>query len=243
MRSDIVLRIAICDDHLPITTEIESMLRQIAQHDCIKMDIDIYFDGKPLYRNIKNGNNYDLIYMDIEMDDVDGIQAAHLIRAQKSPTLFIYISSYDTYFKQLFEVEPFRFISKPIDFALFYKYFKAAYKKINSNLQFFTFGFHQKYTNVPFSEIIYLESFGRDIIIHTPSTEYRFIEKLDTVENYINLHNQNFLRIHQSYLINPYHIHSITSSKVELSNNYCLRIGPKFQEKVRSQYIDIIGEL
>lgn len=238
-----MLRIAICDDNLPITTEIETMLRAIEHKEYIKMDIDIYFDGSPLYRNIKSGNHYDLIYLDIEMDDLDGIKTARLIRSHNIPTVVIYISAYETYFKQLFEVEPFRFISKPIDFHLFYEYFKAAYKKINSNIQFFTFGFHQKYTNIPFSDILYFESCGRDIIIHTLSDEHRFLGKLSEVESRLEKQNLNFLRIHQSYLINSYHILSITLSTIELTNHHCLRISPKFQKKVRSQYLEIIEDL
>lgn len=139
-----MLRIAICDDDLPIKSEIESLLLDIMQDYCIKMDIDIFFDGKTLYQQIQSGTNFDIIYMDIEMNDVDGIQAARLIRAQNIPSILIYISAYETYFKQLFEVEPFHFISKPINVHLFYKYFMEAYKKLTSQLQFFYIQFSSK---------------------------------------------------------------------------------------------------
>lgn len=131
-----MLRIAICDDDMPLTTEVETLLLTISKEKCIQMEIDIYFDGTTLYKGLESGTNYDIIYLDIEMSYMDGIQAAHLIRDLKLPSILIYISSYDTYFKQLFEVEPFRFISKPIDVQLFYKYFMEAYKKINSQLKF-----------------------------------------------------------------------------------------------------------
>lgn len=238
-----MLRIAICDDDLPITSEIESLLLDIVQNSCIKMNIDIFFDGKTLYQQIQSGTNFDIIYMDIEMNDIDGIQAARLIRAQNIPSILIYISAYETYFKQLFEVEPFRFISKPIDARLFYKYFMEAYKKLNSQLQFFTFSFHQKYTKVPISEIIFFESCGRTILIHTTTTEYRFLSKLNIIENYMLDHEINFLRIHQSYLINPYHIRSITLSDIEMTDHSLLNIGPKYQAQVRLKYLQIVEDL
>ena len=238
-----MLRIAICDDDLPVTSEIESLLLNIMQDRCIKMDIDIFFDGKTLYRQIQSGTNFDIIYMDIKMADVDGIQAARLIRAQNIPSLLIYISAYETYFKQLFEVEPFRFISKPIDTYIFYKYFIEAHKKINSQLQFFTFSFHQRYTKVPISEIMYFESRGRTILIHTPTIEYRFLCKLDIIESYMFDNEIHFLRIHQSYLINPYHIRSITLSNIEMDDHSILSIGPKYQAQVRLQYLHIVEDL
>lgn len=238
-----MLKIAICDDDLPITTEIESLLLDIGRNDCIRMDIDIFFDGRALYREIHSGTNFDIVYMDIEMNNLDGIQAAHLIRSHNLPTILIYISAYDTYFKQLFEVEPFRFISKPIDTHLFHKYFIEAYKKINSQLQFFTFSFNQKYTKVPISEIIYFESCGRDVLIHTNTLEYRFLSKLDNIEQYLSKNKIDFLRIHQSYLINPYHIKSITLSTIEMNDHSILRIGPKYQSRIRLQYLQIIEDL
>lgn len=242
VRGDILLRIAICDDNLPITTEIESMLHTIGQQDCISMEIDIYFDGKSLYQKIQSNNNYDIIYMDIEMDGLDGIQTAQLIRARNIPTLLIYVSAYDMYLKQLFEVEPFRFISKPIDFHLFYKYFNDAYTKICDTDKFFTFSFHQKYTKVPISSIVYFESCGRDIVVHGLNCRYRFLGKLNTIEKHLKTKNINFLRIHQSYLINPHYISSITLSSVELLDD-TLRISPKYQDNVRSQYLQIIEGL
>jgi len=238
-----VLKIAICDDNIPITTEIESMLIKISRQDFIKMEIDVYFDGDTLYNKIKQSDNYDIIYLDIEMNRIDGIQVAHLIRAQNIPSILIYISAYDTYFEQLFEVEPFRFISKPIDFEKFYNYFQAAYKKLRFKTNFFTFSFHQKYTKVPIAEIIYLESQGRDIFIHTTSVTHRFLGKLDEIEIYTKEHNWDFIRIHQSYLINPYHIISLTLSNVKLSNNCSLHVGPKFQKTLHSKYLQIFEDL
>lgn len=237
-----MLRIAICDDNPPITTEIETMLRSYARQDCIAMEIDICFDGNSLYRNIQANINYDIIYMDIEMEGLDGIQTAQLMRAHNVPTLLIYVSAYDTYYKQLFEVEPFRFISKPIDSQLFYKYFNDAYTKICDTDKFFAFSFHQKYTKVPISNIVYFESCGRDIIIHALNCRYRFLGKLNAIEKHLKAKDINFLRIHQSYLINRHYINSINLSRVELLDE-CLSISPKYQDNVRSQYLQMIEGL
>ncbi len=238
-----MLKIAICDDNIPITTEIESMLRYISRQDYIGMNIDVYFDGDSLCRNIKRGNYYDLIYLDIEMERLDGIQSAQLIRSQNIPSLLIYISAYDTYFEQLFEFEPFRFISKPINFQKFYDYFQAANKKLRYSSQFFTFAFHQKYTKIPVTEVIYLESRGRDILLHTTSVIHRFLGKLDDIEIYTNEHNWDFIRIHQSYLINPYHIISLSHSDVKLSDSCSLKVGPKYQKALRIKYMQIFEDI
>lgn len=239
----ILLKIAICDDNIPFTSEIEHLLLLISQKYGIHIDINIFFDGSTLYNKIQAGLIFDLIYLDIEMKKLDGIKTAHLIRNLQLPTLLIYMSAYETYFKQLFEVEPFRFLSKPIDKRLFDQYFRAAYKKLNKQKLFFTFSFNQVSNKVPISDIIFIESKGRYIILHTTTYQYRFIEKLNNIESFFSSNNLNFLRIHQSYIINPYYIRSISLSEVTLHNNYTLSISSKYQESVRKKYLLMIEEL
>ena len=146
-----MIKIAICDDNIPFTTELESLLNLIALHNHIKIDIDIFFDAKSLYNYICRGFYYDLIYLDIEMGDLNGIEFARQLRTDNLPTILIYISAYETYYRELFEVEPFRFLLKPIDTELIKNYFLAAYKKIYSHMGYFTYGFHQIYNQFPIS--------------------------------------------------------------------------------------------
>lgn len=236
-------RIAICDDNIPFTSEVEHLLKIIAHKENLRLTIDIFFDGSTLYQAIQSGVIYDLIYMDIEMETLDGIQTAHLIRELHLSTLLIYISAYDKYFKQLFEVEPFRFLSKPLNEQLFEQYFLVACSKLNKQKLFYTFNFNQITYKIPFSEITFLESKGRYIIIHTTHHQYRFIEKLNNIEPTFSADNIGFLRIHQSYIINPHFIRSICLSKVTMHDGRTLNISNKYQEKVRNKYLLMFEEL
>lgn len=238
-----MFNIAICDDSLPTTTEIESLLLSLSNKIHIALNIDVFFDGTTLCNSLNQGEIYDLIYLDIEMKNLDGIQAAHLIRNSNHHSLIIYISAYETYYKQLFEVEAFRFLSKPIDRKLFEKYFFAAYKKLNLKNEFFTFTFNQKIYRIPFSDIIYIESKGRNIIVHTRHDDYRHIGKLNVIESNLFENNINFLRIHQSFLINPYYIRSICLSNVTLFPDINLQVSTKYQPKVQLQYLHMLEDL
>ena len=73
------------------------------------MEVDVFFGGAGLWEQIQQTAAYDLIYLDIEMKDMDGITVARKIREKDPYTILIFVSAYDSYFRQLFEVEPFRF--------------------------------------------------------------------------------------------------------------------------------------
>lgn len=109
-----MINIAICDDDTATTTAIEEMLYKIGKEENIKINCDVFFDGSTLLHHIMQGLYYDLIYLDIEMKKVNGIHAAEQIRGLDIPALIIYVSGYEKYLKELFNTEPFRFLSNPL---------------------------------------------------------------------------------------------------------------------------------
>ena len=100
-----MLKIAICDDDLGFTGSLENLVLEESQSMGIRVNTDVFSDGKTLLKSIQSGERYGLIFIDIEMEQVDGISAARKIRETDHSVLFIYISGYDKYFKELFEVD------------------------------------------------------------------------------------------------------------------------------------------
>ena len=88
-----MIRIAICDDDKTMTTIIEEMLYKVSKEQSLKIDCEIFFDGSTLVEHIRQGTYYDLIYLDIEMQNVNGISAAEVIREMDIPALIIYVSN------------------------------------------------------------------------------------------------------------------------------------------------------
>lgn len=125
-----MLRIAICDDDKILVTQIEEMLNRYLDKKMIDRYIEIFYDGASLERIYEKGDRFDIIYLDIEMSGKNGIEAAKSIRRLDRDVLLIYVSSYETYFMQLFEVEPFRFIKKPIKETEFEEVIDFAYERI-----------------------------------------------------------------------------------------------------------------
>ena len=144
-----MLRVAICDDDLKFTGEIETLVFQESRKLGIRVETEVFSDGKTLLNSIQNGEHYQLIFIDIEMEQVDGITAARCIREIDRTVLLIYVSGYDNYLKELFEVEPFRFLSKPLDHVQFARYFKESCKRINETEVFYQFTFNKEIRKVP----------------------------------------------------------------------------------------------
>lgn len=234
-----MVKIAICDNDIVLTSLVENLLYESAQKINIPIEIDIFFDGVTLKASMDQGTNYDLIYLDIEMEKLDGIKTARYIRKKNCTVLIIYISSYEKYLKELFEVEPFRFISKPIDTMIFFKYFCSAYERIESGQEQFEIKFKNEIEHVPVKEIVYFESEKRYVHVITDKEKYTFYGRLKEVEKRVNSGKFLFIRIHQSYLVNYKYIKKITLLSVELYNGIKLRISEDRVKEVRKKFFEI----
>ncbi|MFQ9516224.1 MAG: LytR/AlgR family response regulator transcription factor [Eubacterium sp.] len=236
-----MLRIAICDDDLVFASKIESLLYEISKVSMIDMDIEVYSDGIELWEDISKGEVYDLFYLDIEMLQLNGIDVAKKIREKDTSAIIIYISNYENYLIELFEVEPFRFIKKPVDKKIFVQYFHKAYERIVHDDVYFDYKFNKVQHKVLTKEIMYFESSGRLINVVDKIGTGKFYGKLNQVEKELKSGKTPFLRIHQSYLVNYRFIREISFAKVVLMDGTELQISEDRQKKIRLKYNELLG--
>lgn len=232
-----MIKVAICDDDNWIVHQMENILYDICSNECIKIDTEVYYSGNALERDIHTGQKFDLIYLDIQMEKGDGITTAKSIRKIDENVIFIFISSYDKYMMELFRLDVFAFIRKPIDMKEFEKIFLEANQKICSRNCFFTFRYKKQEFKIPCKDILYFESKGRQISVYAKNSDiYVFNGKLFDVEKRLNVGKIPFLRIHQSYLVNYLLIKARSKSNVALVNGVILPISEERQKQFSREY-------
>lgn len=238
-----MINIAICDDDRMVTESLEKMLYEMAAESNIAIHCESFYDGAALAEVISEQRSYfDLIYLDIEMDDMDGIHTALALRDMALPILIVYVSAHEEYLKELFRTEPFRFLSKPVERAELREVFHSACKRIQSRAGYYSFTYKRAIHKVPFDRIAYFESRGRQIYIHIsgaaaedPYTEV-FYGKMNEVEKQISAVNNRFLRIHQSFLVNFDHVRVISFSEVVMMDGQALQISEERQKNARARF-------
>lgn len=237
-----MIKIAICDDESIITSQIENFIWNICNTENILIDTNVFYSGHELEKEIFKGERYDLIYLDIHMTNGDGITTAKNIRKMDENVLLIYISGYDRYMIELFRLDVFAFIKKPIEYSNFEKIFLDANQKICSKSFYFTFYYRKEEYKIPSINITYFESRGRTIIVHIKDNSVeKFNGRLGEVEEKLSSGKIPFLRIHQSYLVNYHHIHSRSKSMITLMDGTKLPISEERQRNFGKQYGKLLG--
>ena len=246
-----MINIAICDDDVYMTANIEQMLQEIGKEQHIQVNCDVFFDGSALLESLLGGSCYDLLYLDIEMEQLDGIDTANKIRQLGLPVLIVYVSGHERYLKRLFDTEPFRFVSKPVDKGEFISVFQAAYKRICLEPEYFSYINNKSLKKIPINSIAFFESSGRVVYIHETGrrmpdgkekkSEEKFYGKINEVEEQLSATHGRFLRIHQSYLVNFDYIKSMTFTSVCMQDGTILQISKERQKNIRHEFCTLAG--
>jgi DNA-binding LytR/AlgR family response regulator len=236
-----MLKIAICDDVVEVTSQLDKMLIELGKKHSVLVEIDVFFSGVELLNHIMDGNSFDLIFLDIEMEDMDGIQLGLKIRndMMDDSTQIAYISGKQSYAMDLFQIRPIDFLIKPLRLEHVAELFLTALRIINSKNSYFQYKKGHTYNKIESKDIIYFESDDRKINIITKDSRDSFYGSMDYV--YDKVKNLGFLYIHKSYLVNNLYIRSYLYDRVIMSNNIELPISQSRRKSMREKLIRLVG--
>ena len=109
-------RIGICDDDKELCSGLEEQIYSIAKELSLKADVEVWYSGEGILKDLQKGMELDLIFLDIELIQANGVSVGRFIRNDMEDihTHIVYISSKQTYAMQLFQIQPLEFLVKPV---------------------------------------------------------------------------------------------------------------------------------
>lgn len=237
-----MIKVAICDDNENIVNEIKEMLTECCNELRIVADIYTYDKGKKLEQSINQGKCFDLLYLDIQMEEQDGIQTAKNIRKLDPNVFIIYISGYDQYIEEIFDVSASNFIRKPIKKERFQKSLQQVCEKIKVRSHFFEFVVANRVKRISSHEIVYFESCVRKIVVHLRNGETAsFYGKINDIQKETETIQLPFIRVHQSFLVNFEYITNRARNEIKVVTGDCIPISRDHQKQFMAQYTKYLG--
>lgn len=223
--------VAICDDEKAICEEIKIYLKPYIKKGAIS--VTFFHSGEALYEAIAAGNHFSLIFLDIELKLLNGIGVGKKIREElcDETVHIVFISGKPGYAMELFAIRPLHFLTKPFHEKEVKEVLEKAMELTVIYKDFFEFQIEHSIHRIDYGKILYFESRARKIVLHTKQGEYEFYGKLNYIEEDTCHH---FLRIHQSYLVNPLYIGHYKPNQVMLLDNQILPISESYRGKVKA---------
>lgn len=228
-----MIRIAIVDDADDVCEYIESFLEDFSKTENISIQYDSYHRGKEFLSVIEQ-QYFDCIFLDIEVDEITGIDISKTLRGAigNTTTEIIYISGHRQYAIDLFDYDPITFLLKPIEDEKLYKAFVKLLKRLKINDNLFSFAYKRDIIRIPVKEILYFTSNDHKVVLQTADRTYEFYDTLDRIA--VLLERQNFLHIHKSFLVNSLHIQKYSYDSVIMDNGDQLTIAQSKRKEIRA---------
>jgi len=232
------MRIAICDDDINQINIIEDYIERL-DIDHGKLVVDSFTDGESLNNYyLKNTNPFNIIFLDMELPGINGIETAVNIRKMDSGVIIIFITSHSHYVYECFDASPFRFLVKPVSFEDFTKVFIMAINKANQEDSFLLISTKGSDIRLNYNEILYFESIKRQTAVHTAEGEYLFYSKISDL--YGKLKSEDFIYAHKSFIVNMNYIKMVLTDKIVLQNGTEIPISKKNKKQVREKHLKFI---
>ena len=227
-----MIRIAIVDDDEKLCSKIEQSLIAYRETTAIELDIELFYSGESFYHFLTSEHDFELIFLDIQMKSIDGVEVGHLIREKLNNNIMqiVYITSLDTRDRELFDIRPMSFIAKPISDSKIFKALETYLRLYTNTKKMFDFVADRQHLKIPYDQIIYLQSDDKKVIIQTKHNMFSYYGKLSDAVNKLPF---QFICVHKSFVINKFYIKKYNYDNVVMVNNEVISISKSNQRNVR----------
>ena len=230
-----MFNIAICDDEKYFRNEIRTILEEYLSAEGIVCSIDDFASGKELTDLGIEVQKYNIVFLDINMDEMDGIDVARRIREISKDIFIVFVTAYIDYTIEGYKVDAFRYILKNNNMleGSVRECLDSIKERMAYEVEQREFDFSEGKKTVSLERILYVESNLHRLFFHIMDdslNKYTIYMTLDDMEK--ELEGKGFIRIHQSYLVNAKHVSGIS--------RYCLTLDNGTQLSIpRARYNDV----
>ena len=196
-----MITVSICEDEAYFVSELKKLLDEYCRTKEICLSISTFSDGEEL---LASSNMADVILMDIKFPESNGMEIVRRLRAHGNDSQVIFITSYQKYVFQAFDLDAVHYILKPISASKLFSALDKAVKRVSSNNNktlLVTNG--TSASRIPLQSILYCEALNHQITVHTLTEQFQFFVTLDSIQDKLD---DRFFRSHRSYLVNMDHV-------------------------------------
>ena len=234
-----MLHIAICDDEESFVRELEEQLTRYAGECSQEIRVTVFYDGSELVNGYDP--SIDLVFLDIQMNRMDGLAAVERIRQMDGEVGIIFLTTLTRYALEGYKYQATNYIIKPMKYARLKaemdRWMQRRPAKESPSLVVVNDSGRYR---VLLKELKYVETFNRNLLLHTEKENILCYRSMKEMER--ELAGSGFVRCHTSYIVNLFFVKGVKKLEIELLDGGYLPISqPKrkeFMEKLTEYWGD-----
>lgn len=236
-----MLRIAICDDDNKICSNIEDMVLEYKKSVKLDVSVEVFWTGESLVDFIKNQHSFDLIFLDIELGGITGIEVGKTIRNSLRDHIskIVFISGADGYDRQLFSMQPLNFLTKPVAKSSVFGCIDLALELLTVTAPIFEYKMRNETVRIAYQDILFFESKLKKVRIVTTDSDDEFYGSLEkTSETLPKL----FVSPHRSFVVNFSFVKRIEKDTIVMANGERVPISQRGLKNLRTLQLELERE-
>ena len=232
-----MFKIAIVEDNQTAMAKLQGYLERYAQENNENFDIAAFGDALAFldsYRRI-----YDMVFMDIELPFINGMEAAQRLREIDQQVVLIFVTNMAQFAVKGYEVDALDYLVKPVHYGDFELKLRRAVSRLKEAQEAILVQRQSGMVRLRIQEISYIEVRGHTLIFHTETGEIKGSGTLHDLEN--KLKNKGFLRCNKCYLVNQRHIAAVQGYTLVMTQGEELQISRPRKKTFMSELAETMG--
>ena len=161
------VKFAICDDSVVDSNYVKELVTQWANDKKYQVNIDIFSSAEAFIFHYVENKEYDVLLLDIEMGNMDGVTLARQIRKSNKSVQIVFITGYSDYIAEGYDVEALHYLMKPLKKEKLYDVLDRAVNKIMQNEKHLVLNTFDEMIRIPLHEIIYIDVDRNYVTVHS----------------------------------------------------------------------------
>ena len=229
------MRILICDDEVKYINELTVHVQEYMKNHFIQCNIETSSSPKDVF---KKNRVYDLVFLDIQMPEINGLEIAHRLKQRNSKVVIFFVTAYNKYQDDAMDLQIFRFFEKPFDVKRLYSSLDKAMEYIDGSYVDVFVQNNTEHIRILVDDIIYIKRDNRKNYLFTKDNTYVIRESIMEWNN--KLPTTFFYLVHKSFLVNLHYVTKYNYTELYLNKTIRVPIASRKQAEFHKFWFDYL---
>ena len=232
-----VLLVAIADDDARDAALLKGLVEEYFAKNNTAVMIHVFSDGLDF---IRSSENHDIVFLDIQMGKLDGLETARFLRKIGKESILIFVTNMAQFAIRGYEVDALDFIVKPASLAsITYVLDKAMKRLSGGNSATFSLKTPDGTISLSANDIVYVEVFDHNLVYHTAKGDFTVRGRLSDVME--KLDPERFVLCNRSFIVNLRHVSNITADYLMIGDTR-ISISKSHRKELMQRFSSFLGD-